>query len=1134
MTISELSVRRPVLMTMIYVLICVIALVFLPKLDIALYPSVEMPVLSVMVDCNDAGPEEIEQQVAKILESSLSSLENLESMTTQCSEGRAMVMLEFTYGTDLDGVSDDISTIITRLNRQLPEWADTPELMRFDMSSDSTILRLILNGDRTKEELQQIADDTVAPLIERISGVSQVEASGGTSVEYDVNVSANRLAAYGLTLSQVSSAIASRNVQSTGGTITQDGMNYQVATDERYTSLSQLRETVVATINGVPVLVQDIAEISASTESGGREAYYNGNQVITLSVSNDSDSNASTVAAAVTAQMDAINAQLPEGVSLTIQQDSTQMISSTMSEVYKSAIEGVLLAAAIIFLFLRGFKSTLIIALSMPICIIITLMVMAIFGVTVNSMSMSGLILGIGMIVDASIIILENTYTYRSLGEKPAIAAILGSKNMFNAIVASTLTTLCVFIPVLIYKYDLGMIGMMFQDLVITVCISLASSLFVAVTLVPALAGSILRINTRTQRPLRWAPIRWLDDALAKFEEAMRNAYVKVLGYFLHRRFLLILLLVLLLIICLQQFSGIGMSLTPSMNTDDSVSLSLTLEPGTNNEITKKYLFDMQQKILDTLPDGSWTSVMVEVGSSNTGSIDISLPDITEQTIGATEIKSLLRPLIQLDPAATWTFSAGRGPGSSSAIDVVIHSEDSDAAKQVADQIVSILTAHVPQSTNIQSDMTNGAPKVSIEVDQRLAQDLGVDMNSLTSTLQAAISGVTATEITTFSADTTYSVVVQLDETDLATIDALGSLLVPARNGTVRLDSFVEFSTGSAPRTITRENKVRVNHVTASLIDGYAASDVQPLVDAALEQYLVLPDNVTIEQSGEMSQFNNYSGSLVMIIVLALFMVYAVMAAQFESLIDPLIIFATIPLLLIGVVWIHLLSGQDFSLFSIVGIVALIGVVVNNGIVLVDCINRLVKEKVPVKQACLQAARSRLRPILMTTLTTVLGMIPLAFFPGEGSEMMQPIALTFVGGLVTGAFLTLLLSPVLYSILNGHKEKRYDDPNSLNNQLREYDLRRLTKLDHSDAAMIMMEKKTAAPDTEKDTQGIRPAENGSVQQETIVPPAATAPGQDRVPDVPTAAPCKAETAKGLRVWFGGQTPPDVPTPPATT
>ncbi|MGI5910032.1 MAG: efflux RND transporter permease subunit, partial [Sphaerochaetaceae bacterium] len=880
MTLSELSVRRPVLMTMVYVLICVIALVFLPNLDIALYPSVEMPMLTVFVDCDEAGPEEIEQQVAKTLESSLSSLEDLESMTSQCSEGQAMLMLEFSYGTDLDEASDDISTIISRVTRQLPDWADTPQVMRFDMSSSSTILRLTLSGDRDTEELQQIADDTVTPLIERISGVSQVEAFGGGTVEYEVNVSENRLAAYGLTLSEISSAIEDRNIQSTGGTITQDGMNYQIATDERYTSLDQIRQTVVATIDDVPVRVQDIAEVSKNLEANGRESYYNGSQVVTLSVSNDSDSNATTVAEEVKSQLASINAQLPEGIQLTIQQDSTQMISSTMDEVYKSAIEGIVLAAAIIFLFLRGIKSTLIIALSMPICIMITLMVMAIAGVTVNSMSMSGLILGIGMIVDASIIILENTYTYRSLGEKSAIAAILGSKNMFNAIVASTLTTLCVFVPVLIYKYDLGMIGMMFQDLVITVCISLASSLFVAVTLVPALAGSILRINTRTQKPLRFPPLRWIDNLMSRFEEGMRNAYVRVLAYFLRHRLLLIVLLALLLALSLQQFSGIGMSLTPSMNTDDSVSMSLTLDPGTNKTVTKGYLFDMQQKIMDTLPGESWTSIMVDVGTSNTGSLTISLPDITEQTTSAAEIKNLIRPLMQLDPSATWTFSAGRGPGSSSAIDVEIHSEDTDVTKQVSDQIVSILTTYVPQATNIQSDMTNGAPKISIDVDQRRAQDLGVDMSTLSTALQAAITGLDATEITTFSADTTYTVVVKLDDADLASVDSLGSLLVPAKNGKVRLDSFVTFTTGTAPKTITREDRVRVNHVTASLLDGYAASEVQPLVDEALEQYLILPDGVTLEQSGEMSQFNSYSGSLIMIIVLALFLVYAVMAAQ--------------------------------------------------------------------------------------------------------------------------------------------------------------------------------------------------------------------------------------------------------------
>ena len=272
-------------------------------------------------------------------------------------------------------------------------------------------------------------------------------------------------------------------------------------------------------------------------------------------------------------------------------------------------------------------------------------------------------------------------------------------------------------------------------------------------------------------------------------------------------------------------------------------------------------------------------------------------------------------------------------------------------------------------------------------------------------------------------------------------------MIQTSKGGTVRLDAVADLVEGTAPLSIMREDKERINHVSASILEGYAANEVQAAVDRALEEHLVLPEGVTLEQSGEMSMFAEYLPTMIMIIILALFLVYAVMAAQFESLIDPLIIFATIPLLMIGVIWIHVAMGQQFSLFSIVGIVALIGTVVNNGIVLVDCINRLVDQKVPVKQACLQAAYGRLRPILMTTLTTILGMIPMAFFPGEGAEMMQPLAVTFTGGIITGAFLTLLLSPTLYLIFNKRREKKFNDPDTLVNQLREYDMRRLKQID---------------------------------------------------------------------------------------
>ena len=1045
MTIAELSVRRPVLMTMVYLLIAVIAVVFLPRLDIALYPSVEMPVVSVMVSCNDAGPEEVELQVAQVIENAVGNIENLDTMTSVSNEGSCYVVLQFEYGTDLDEAQDEVQSAVTRITRDLPDWAESPTVMTFNASGNTTILRLMLRGKMTVDELQVIADETVSPLIERIEGVSQVDSFGGANVEYDILVSPNRMQAYGVTISQIGAAVAARNIQSTMGEVTQNGVDYQITVDGRYRSIEEIENTLVATIDGYPVLVRDIADVVRTEERGGRESYYNNERVVTLSVSNDSDSNETTVAAAVIAALPEIQAQLPDGVVLSVQRDSTEMITQTMDAVYSSLIEGVILAALIIFVFLRGIKTTIIISLSMPICVLITLMIMSIAGMSVNSMSMSGLILGIGMIVDASIIILENTYSFRQQGEKSAIAAILGSKNMFLAIVASTLTTLCVFVPFIIYKYELGMMGIMFQDLVITVCISLACSLFVSVTLVPALCGSILRINTRTQKPLKFKPLRVIDSAMASFEDKMRNAYAKVLDYFLSHRFLLVLLLILLLAFSFAMFSDVGISLTPAMTSDDEVSLSLSLEPGTTQAITREYVFDMQDRILETLPENSYETISMQVGSSNTGSITIALPDLENQEYSAIEIQNMIRPLTTERPEATWTLSSGRG--FSNPIQVTIHSEDEDSALQVANDIVSILNEHVPEVIDLETDLENGSPKVEVTVDYELAREMGVSVSDLSSTLTAALTGMTATQLSTFSADTSYDVVVKLDDSDISQINNLSSITVPSSHGNVRLETFAELKEGTSPRSIQRENKVRVNHVTGGLAEGYSTSEVQALVDQALADYLVLPEGVTIEQTGEMSDFSEFGPTLIMIVLLALFLVYAVMAAQFESLIDPLIIFVTIPLLLIGVIWIHIIYGADFTLFSIVGIVALIGVVVNNGIVLIDCINRLVRQKVPVREACLQAARGRLRPILMTTLTTILGLIPMAFFPGEGTEMMQPIALTFVGGITTGAFLTLLLSPVLYSLFNTRREKRFDDPESLNNQLFEYDMRRLKHID---------------------------------------------------------------------------------------
>ena len=1043
MTVSELSVRRPVLMTMIYVLIALIAAIFLTRLEIALYPETDMPVISVMVGCEDAGPELIEQQVTKTLEDSLSSLENLDTMMSMSSEGNAVIVLQFDYGTDLDEAEEDVNSIVTMLSRVLPDWADSPQVMRMDSISTSTVMTLSLSGNYDLDTLQTIAEDDIAPLLERVEGVEQAEVFGGGDRSYKIWLDEERLHAYGLTASQVMSAVSGENIQASNGEITQNGLDYKISMDERYSSLQDIEDTVITVRNGIPIKVSDVATVSMDEDDNARESYLDGERIISISVTADSESNETTAAKAVREALPSIQATLDEGLKLEIERDSTTMISDTMNEVYNSAVQGVLFAALVIFIFLRGIKSTIIISLSMPVCILITLMCMSIADITVNSMSMAGLILGIGMIVDASIIILENTYALRLKGEQSAAAAILGSQNMFNAILASTLTTICVFLPILIFQNELGMIGIMFRDLIITVCISLGCSIFVAVTLVPALCGSILRLTTRTQKPLKNRLLRTIDDACITFENMLRNAYAKVLSYFLDHKSRLIIPLVLLFILSVQSLGSLGISLTPQMTSDDEVSLSLTMPPGTTKAVVREALFEMYARILDTVPQDAYESISVNTSQSASGSINISLPDITEQLYSPSEVEEMIRPLFKTAGSGqAWIFSGGRGL-SSSGIDVEIRSDDTDAVKAASDSIAEILSK-VEGTDNIESDLEDGAPQYTVKINKDAAQDLGLSASDVSDALTTALTGTTVSELTAFSNENTYDLDIIYQEEDVNTLEKLESLLIETGSGiSVRLDSVAEIEESSAPMTIMREDKMRINHVTADIMEGYSANDVQNAVNQALDEKLVIPEGVTISQGGEMSDFMEYVPTLIVILLLALLLVYAVMAAQFESLVDPLIIFATVPLLLIGVVFIHITYNQDFTLFSFVGIIALIGVVVNNGIVLVDWINQLVRrDRLDVHTACLSAARSRLRPILMTTLTTIIGLIPMAFFPGEGSEMLQPIALTFIGGITTGAFLTLLLSPVLYSMLNRNRAEKVSNPESLENQLLVFDERR--------------------------------------------------------------------------------------------
>ncbi len=1036
MSVVRKSIDHPVTIIMIYVLICGLAAVFVTQLAVSLNPDVNMPVLSVNTTYSGAGPEDVEQNVTKVLENALSSVEGLETMSSTSSQDSSFIMLEFGYDVDLDVTQNEVESTINGVLDRLPEDCDTPTIRQFDMSS-MPIIKLAIKGNRSLEELKAIGEDTIQPQLERIEGVATASVVGGSDKIISVEVSQNRLAAHGLTLTAVASALGTQNILLSGGDIVRGTTEYQIRTHEKLSSIEEVKSLVIKTMvsessgNQRVIRLEDLADVKEIADDPEKIIYIDGKQGINIQIVRESESNAVQISREVHAALADINTSLPPGVSVEFMSDDTTLVSSTLKEVYNSAWQGILLAVFILLLYLRNLKATFIIGISIPICILITLLCMYFMGLTLNTISLTGLIMGLGMVVDASIVILDNIFRYRERGTKPRIAAILGSQEMIVAISGSTLTTLCVFIPIILFRDKLGMMGQLFNDLVFTVCFSLASSLLVALTLVPVLCGPVMHLNTRVQKPLKNPLLKKIDNMLETFFAAQEKGYKKALEFCLRNRLLIIALVAVILTSALIQLTAFGMNLFPRSNTDDTLTVNLTMPLGTTAEHTQKVLEDLQAYVKGSVK--AYESLVITIGgsgpfggtSNSEGSLEILLPDPKDQVDTPSSIKTKLAAYIGSVPGASFSYSAGRQFSSSSAVDVEIHSKDQDTSLEAAKEIKRIIAAELPQVENLSISLEQGSPELLISIDRDRAAMFGFSVSQIAKEIRSSVYGTTAT--TYDSAGETIDVVVKLREEDRQTLSDLKSIfLIGASGARIPVSTFVTISNSTAPQQINRENKERIIHVEGDLpaSSKLTSTEMAKMVQNVLDDKYIQRENVTVSLGGENMDVGTYLPIFVLIVLLAVFLVYGIMASQFESFIDPLIIFFSIPLMFIGVVWIYKITNDTFSLFSLIGVVALAGIVVNNGIVLVDYTNTLRARGLGLFEACSEAGRHRLRPILMSTLTTILGIMPLALFPGEGTESIQPIAKTMFGGLIVSSIMTLFLTPVLYSLFNERREKK--------------------------------------------------------------------------------------------------------------
>jgi len=723
----------------------------------------------------------------------------------------------------------------------------------------------------------------------------------------------------------------------------------------------------------------------------------------------------------------------PSDITITETRNTTDIIQRSVDNVASSAIQGAFFAVIILFLFLRSLRSTIIIGITIPVSLIVTLGIMYFSGMTLNIMTLAGLALGVGMLVDNSIVILENIYSYREKGAKPKPAAILGSQEMALAISASTLTTICVFLPLIMYRKELEVIGEIFQGLAFTVVISLLCSLIVAIVLVPVLTSKYFKIGGKNRRTYTGL-FGKLDISLGNFFTRLDEKYFKAIRWVLRHKLVTIGTIVGLFVLSLSLLPVLGFVYMPD-SASDEIRLDVSLPVGTRLETTEAVLQQFEQIVIKEI-DG-YKSISLLAGASDSwgfgnassykGQLTINLPELADRIDSEDDIKKKLRAHFGEFPGATFTISTGnRGGigGGGEAVQVKVKSEDLDKARATATAIRDLLSEkakeHVTEPT---ISLQDGLPQVDIVIDRERLYNLGLNISSVGQEIRANIAGTTATKYRVQGEE--IDIVVKLDETDQTKLGDLEQIFVTNSGGDkIPVSSFARYAEGTSPISITRENQSRIITVSAGTPPEASINVVQEAVEKLIQEEIPKDPSVRIEYGGDYEDLMKAIRQFIIIILMAIILVFAVMASQFESFLDPFIVLFTLPLTVIGIVFLYGIMGQKLNVMTAVGMLILVGVIVNNGIVLIDYTNLLRKRGLALREACAEAARSRLRPILMTTLTTVLGLTPMAFFPGEGSEMVQPIGQTVLGGLSFGTLMTLFLMPVLYYGFNRIREKR--------------------------------------------------------------------------------------------------------------
>lgn len=1025
MKIARIAVDRPIFTIMVSLIVIILGAVALTRLPIDLMPDITSPTISISTSYAKASPLSMEELVTRPIEEAVSAVPGVDEITSQSSEGNSNVQVSFVWGTDLDAASNDIRDRLDRIISRLPDGANRPSLRKFDLAA-TPVLMMGVTSNLEALTLRRIIDEQISYRLERVEGVASVNIMGGLTREVHINLDPIKLSALKVPMEQVISRIKAANVNQPAGNVYRGNYQITVRVPGVFENLEELRRTIVLNRGGIPITLKDIAEIEDSSSKVTRLVRINGQPGIQISVNKQSGTNTVQVAQNVREEIANINRSMPQ-IHIVPLMDSSVFIKQAINNVTQSALLGGILAVLILLVFLRNLKSTAVISTAIPISIMATFGLLYFNGFTLNLMTLGALALGVGQLLDNSIVVLENIFRHRELGKGHKEAAVIGADEVIQPIIASTLTSVVVFLPLLFMR---GMTGIMFRQLAVVVVFSLLCSLATALTLVPMLSSKLLSLSSDEAED-KGRHVFKIYHGIGSVLKGIEKRYNAILHTALNNRGRTVLIAVGILILAIVLMKFIDSELMPVAD-EGEIRVSLDMEAGTKLDVVDVKTRLVESRISKAIPE--ITNIIANVGgggwgasSSNTASLRISLLSKSQRKRSDEEIAQAIRPLVSKIPGvrarvrtATNNQLSRIMGGGGGRIEIQVRGHETDLAYKLADQIRKAVE-NVPGITDANLSRTAGAPEDLVKIDRRKAEELGLTVQQITAALETVLSGSQAGDFSEHGKE--YPLLVRVKDADLLPLEQILDLPLSTSSGsTVVLRNVVSVESSQSSTIIERVNQERMIDVSANL-SGRKLSAVIEDIQAELAR-IPVPLGFSVEIVGDYKEQQESFRELMFGFILALVLIYMVMASLFESLLDPFIVMFSVPLALIGITLVLLLTNTTFNIQSYIGIIMLAGIVVNNAILLVDTANHIRREdRLPARKAIEEAGRRRMRPILMTALSTVLGLLPMAIGLGEGGETQAPLARAVVGGMLSSTLITLVVIPVVYSLFEERQRK---------------------------------------------------------------------------------------------------------------